>query len=84
MGVEAAFHLAAIILLFLVLITAAVTDLLHHLNQRPDHVVYVDSPKSRDEMRQVFNWWKKEGALRHNPDIKIEYALQEGSIRVAE
>lgn len=61
-----------------------VTELLHHLNQRPDHTVYVDSPQARDELRQVFNWWMKEGALRHNPHIRIEYALKEGSIRVAE
>ena len=61
-----------------------VTEMLHHLNSRPDHIVYVESAEARTKMRQVFNWWRKEGALMHDPTIKIEYALSDGSIRVAE
>jgi hypothetical protein len=61
-----------------------VRDLLSHLNARPDHVVYVGSTKDRDELRQVFNWWKREGAIGHNPNIRIDYGVAEGAIRVGE
>jgi hypothetical protein len=62
----------------------SVQELLTHLNQRPDHVVYVGSDEERTKMRQVFNWWKKEGALLHNPNIRIDYGVAEGAIRVGE
>jgi len=55
-----------------------------HINERPDHVVYVGSSKDRTEMREVFNWWKKEGIINHNPNIRIEYGVPEGAVRVAE
>ncbi len=61
-----------------------VTELLIHLNARPDHTVYVGSAKDRDNMRSVFNWWKRQGALPHNPNIRIDYGIPEGGIRVAE
>ena len=59
-------------------------QLLVHLNQRPDHTVYVSSAEEREKMRGVFNWWKREGALLHNPNIRIEYGVPDGAIRVAE
>ena len=59
-------------------------QLLIHLNQRPDHTVYVSSAEEREKMRGVFNWWKREGALTHNPNIRIEYGVPDGAIRVAE
>jgi hypothetical protein len=59
-------------------------QLLIHLNQRPDHTVYVGSAEEREKMRDVFNWWKREGALNHNPNIRIEYGVPDGAIRVAE
>jgi hypothetical protein len=62
----------------------AVGELLSHLNQRPDHVVYVGSSKDREELREVFNWWNREGALSHNPNIRIDYGVPDGTIRVDE
>jgi hypothetical protein len=59
-------------------------NLLTHLNQRPDHTVYVSSSEERTKMREVFNWWHREGALLHNPNIRIEYGVPDGAIRVAE
>ena len=56
-----------------------VSELLHHLNARPDHVVYVESSQARTQIREVFNWWRKEGALMHDPTIRIEYALNDGA-----
>ncbi len=61
-----------------------IRELLTHLNARPDHVVYVGSGEERTKMREVFNWWKKAGALRHNPNIRIEYGVPHGAIRVSE
>ena len=59
-------------------------ELLVHLNARPDHNVYVSSAEERTKLREVFNWWKREGALLHNPNIRIEYGVPDGQIRVAE
>lgn len=59
-------------------------DLMIHLAQRPDHTVYVGSAEERDQLRQVFNWWHREGALEHHPNIRIEYGVPTGNIRVGE
>ena len=59
-------------------------ELLVHLNQRPDHSVYVGSEDERVQMRAVFNHWKREGALMHNPNIRIDYGVAEGAIRVGD
>ena len=61
-----------------------VRQLLMHLNERPDHTVYVGSAEERTKMRSVLNWWKREGALGHNPNIRIDYGIAEGAIRVGE
>ena len=61
-----------------------VKHLLEHLNERPDHKVYVGSTKDRANMREVFNWWVREGALARNPDIRIDYGVADGAIRVGE
>lgn len=61
-----------------------VKDLLAHLRERRDHVVYVGSTKDREQLREVFNWWKREGFIDHNPTIKIDYGVPEGTIRVTE
>lgn len=58
-------------------------DLIQHLNQRPDHAVYVSSIEERKMMREVFNDWKRMGIIAHNPDIKIEYGVEAGNIRLA-
>lgn len=60
------------------------TELLNHVRQRPDHVVYVGSIEDRDMMREVFNWWKRERLIGHNPTIKIEYAVPTGTVRIDE
>lgn len=60
------------------------SELANHINERPDHVVYVSSVEERAQMRQVFNWWKREGVLMSNPKILIEYGVKTGSIRVGE
>ena len=58
--------------------------LVDHLQQRPDHTVYVGSVESRDELRSVFNLWYQSGALNYHPDIKIDYGVVDGSIRIGE
>jgi hypothetical protein len=58
--------------------------LLEHLNQRPDHVVYVGTAEERDKMRAVFNDWKRKGALLRNPNIRIDYGVAEGAIRIGD
>ncbi len=57
-------------------------ELVEHLRQRPDHTVYVGSAEDRTKMRVVFNSWAKHGVLSHNPNIRIEYGIPEGGIRV--
>ena len=59
-------------------------DLVQHLNERPDHIVFVGTSEDRARMREVFNWWVREGMIGHNPTIKIDYGVPEGGIRVAE
>ena len=61
-----------------------VRQLLEHLNERPDHSVFVGSLEERDQMRTVFNHWKSEGAIAHNPTIRIDYGVGEGAIRVGD
>ena len=61
-----------------------VRQLLEHLNARPDHVVYVGSVEDRANLREVLNWWVREGALGHNPHIRIDYGVADGAIRVGE
>ena len=63
---------------------AAVADLLTHLNQRPDHTVYVGSDEERGKMRTVFNHWFNSGALSHHPNIRIDYGVPDGAIRVGD
>ena len=63
---------------------ADVAELLVHLNQRPDHIVWVGSESERGKLREVFNHWKREGALMHNPNIRIDYGVADGAIRVGD
>ena len=65
-------------------VEAARLELIDHLNKRPDHIVYVASVDEREKMRLVFNSWFQWKIISHNPTIKIEYAVQEGAIRVSE
>jgi len=58
--------------------------LLEHLNARPDHVVYVGSTDARRQLREVFNSWRQRGGLSHNPNIRIDYGVADGAIRVGE
>ncbi len=61
-----------------------VERLIDHLRKRPDHKVYVSSADERAKMREVFNLWFKNGTLDYHPDIRIEYGVRDGSIRIAE
>ena len=61
-----------------------VRELLIHLNARPDHIVYVGSGDERGKMREVFNHWRREGALTHNPTIHIDYGVPDGTIRLGD
>lgn len=56
--------------------------LIDHIQKRPDHTVYVGSAEERSKMRDVFNNWKLRGVINHNPNIRIEYGVPDGSIRV--
>ena len=58
--------------------------LLEHLNERPDHVVYVGSVEDRTNIREVFNWWVSQGGLAKHPNIRIDYGVADGAIRVGE
>ena len=59
-------------------------EMVKHINERPDHIVYVEDADARDKMRAVFNHWKKIGRIGHNPNIRIEYALSDGAFRIGE
>lgn len=58
--------------------------LVEHIQQRPDHTVYVGSADERGKMREVFNDWKRRGWINHNPNIRIDYGVADGAIRVGD
>ena len=58
-------------------------QMVEHLQQRPDHKVYVSGTEERAKMRQVFNHMFTEGILTHHPDIRIEYGVADGAVRIA-
>ncbi len=58
--------------------------LLEHQNERPDHNVYVGSTTDRENIRQVFNYWVSQGALKKHPNIRLDYGVADGAIRVGE
>ena len=60
-----------------------VKKMVSHLNARPDHAVYVSSTEEREKMRAVFNYWRQRQWLGHNPNIRIEYGVPEGNVRIA-
>jgi len=64
-------------------IQAEYNTMVEHLQQRPDHKVYVSSTEERAKMRAVFNHMFNEGVLTHRPDIRIEYGVADGAIRIA-
>ena len=57
--------------------------MVEHLNQRPDHKVYVGGTKEREELRQVFNHMVAQKVISRHPDIRIEYGVATGAIRIA-
>jgi len=61
-----------------------VQRMIKHLNARPDHTVFVSSAEERDQMRTVFNSLKHGGLIGHWPNIKIDYGVPAGTIRVDE
>jgi alkylhydroperoxidase family enzyme len=61
----------------------ATAELVRHINQRPDHVVYVSSTSDREKMRAVFDWMLNDKLIGRKPKIKIEYGLRDGEVRVA-
>ncbi len=61
---------------------AEMNRLISHLNERPDHTVYVASGDDRTKMREVFNIWKKNQVLGHNPNIRIDYGVPDGQVRI--
>jgi len=58
--------------------------LVEHIQQRPDHTVYVGSANERGKMREVLNDWKKRGWISHQPNIRIDYGIPDGAIRVGD
>lgn len=58
--------------------------LIDHINKRRDHTVYVSGAEEREQLRQVFNSWYMNSMIDHHPNIRIEYGVKQGSIRVAE
>ncbi len=58
-------------------------DLVNHINQRPDHVLYVSSTGDREKMRAVIDWMLKDKLIGRKPKIKIEYGLRDGEVRMA-
>ena len=62
----------------------AIKEMVAHLNERPDHALYVGSAEERTKMREVLNWWMREGHIGHNPNIRIDYGIPEGQIRIGE
>jgi hypothetical protein len=63
---------------------AEIERLADHLNKRPDHTVYVGSAKDREQLRQVLNHWFKHKVINRHPNIRIDYGVPDGSIRVGE
>jgi hypothetical protein len=57
--------------------------MVEHLNQRPDHKVYVGSSEERAKMREVFNHMFAHKVILRHPDIRIEYGVADGAIRIA-
>lgn len=55
-----------------------------HLRKRPDHTVYVGSAEERGKMRQVFNHMFTTKVIDYHPNIRIEYGVPDGQIRIAE
>jgi len=60
------------------------TELMRHINERPDHTIYVGSDDDRHKLRTVFNAWKRMSLIGHNPNIRIDYGVPDGTIRVDE
>jgi len=63
---------------------AEMVRLIEHMQQRPDHDVYVGSAVERGKMRNVFNDWKRRGWINHHPNIRIDYGVPDGGIRVGD
>ncbi len=63
---------------------AEMKRLIQHINERPDHIVYVGSGDDRGKMRLVFNNWKLAGLIETNPTINIDYGVANGVIRVGD
>lgn len=59
-------------------------EMINHIHERPDHVVFVGTIEDRAQLRQVFNFWKARGILERNPDIKIDYGVPVGTVRIDE
>ena len=59
-------------------------ELVNHLRARPDHDVYVGGTQERDQLRSVFNHWKQTGVINYNPNIRIDYGVPDGAIRVGD
>ncbi len=57
-------------------------EMVNHINARPDHTVYVGSIEERSKMRDVFNHWHRIGRIAHHPNIRLEYGISEGQIRI--
>jgi hypothetical protein len=58
--------------------------LVEHIQQRPDHIIYVGSADERGKMREVLNDWKRRGWIRHQPNIRIDYGIPDGALRVGD
>jgi hypothetical protein len=65
-------------------VTRDAARMIDHLQQRPDHVVFVGSAQDRGKLRAVFNHFKAAKLLTYNPVIRIDYGVPDGTIRIDE
>ena len=59
-------------------------EMRRQLNERPDHTVFVASAEAREEMRKVLNFWRSKGEINGVPEIRIDYGVADGEIRIGE
>ncbi len=61
-----------------------ISRLIDHVNERPDHIIYVGSDDERGKLRLVFNEWVQQKLIAHHPTIQIDYGVANGAIRVGD
>ena len=59
-------------------------SLIRHINERPDHAILVGSAQDRTKLRSVFNMWRTQHIIGSNPNIRIDYGIPDGTIRIGD